>query len=180
MTKNVCTATPDCDRAVLAKGLCNAHYLQQKRGEPFRKPRKAAATYRNADGLKSCHRCDTWKPESAFGLDRKTSDGLSSLCRGCVRLQNLFNKYRITEAQYLALLDQQNGCCAVCGYKPAEDENLHVDHDHECCSDRATSCGKCVRGLLCNGCNLGIGHMADDPSRLRAAAQYLERGSASA
>jgi hypothetical protein len=30
------------------------------------------------------------------------------------------------------------------------------------------------RGLLCRGCNLGLGHFEEDPARLVRAAQYLE------
>jgi hypothetical protein len=50
---------------------------------------------------------------------------------------------------------------------------FHVDHDHACCPG-TRSCGKCIRGMLCNRCNTGLGMFLDDPNRLRHAASYLE------
>lgn len=49
--------------------------------------------------------------------------------------------------------------------------NLHVDHDHACCERH--SCGSCVRGLLCAGCNFALGHAADDADRLAGLVAYL-------
>ncbi|MBO0881613.1 MAG: hypothetical protein J2P17_14985 [Mycobacterium sp.] len=51
--------------------------------------------------------------------------------------------------------------CEICG-APAEAN----DHDHHTGA---------LRGLLCQGCNLGLGFFSDDPVRLRAAIAYLER-----
>jgi 16S rRNA C967 or C1407 C5-methylase (RsmB/RsmF family) len=47
-----------------------------------------------------------------------------------------------------------------------------IDHDHGCCSGTG-SCGRCVRGLLCNRCNLMLGFANDQPEILRAALEYL-------
>lgn len=49
---------------------------------------------------------------------------------------------------------------------------LVVDHDHACCPG-PTSCGRCIRGLLCLDCNLMIGQGRDDPETLEAGAAYL-------
>ena len=63
---------------------------------------------------------------------------------------------------YDALLARQGGVCAIC----RKNHPLGVDHCHLFNE---------VRGLLCNKCNLGLGMFDDDPDRLRAAADYLER-----
>jgi hypothetical protein len=64
--------------------------------------------------------------------------------------------------------------CWICGTTDpgANRKHLHVDHDHACCPS-GKSCGKCVRGLLCNDCNLG--HFKDDPELLRRMADYIEK-----
>ena len=69
----------------------------------------------------------------------------------------------------------QKDSCAICGAKeqPPPQKRLSVDHDHSCCPGDKV-CGKCIRGLLCSSCNLGLGMFADDPERLRTAADYVE------
>lgn len=81
------------------------------------------------------------------------------------RAYTLARRYGMTVTEYEALLRAQDGRCAICGLEPT-DRNLHVDHCHKT--------GE-VRGLLCTLCNLGIGMLADDAERLRAAADYLEQ-----
>jgi predicted nucleic acid-binding Zn ribbon protein len=81
------------------------------------------------------------------------------------RQSNLFRRFGITEADYLRMLDDQGGQCAICGTStPGTSGVFAVDHDHET--------GK-VRGLLCRSCNVGIGNLGDDPGRLAAAIRYL-------
>ena len=79
----------------------------------------------------------------------------------------LKRKYGITLAHYDAMLALQGGVCAICGRKPRADIALHVDHDHETGA---------IRKLLCFPCNNLLGDVKDDPSLLRAAADYLEHG----
>jgi len=83
-------------------------------------------------------------------------------------------KYTLTKDQYDALLQAQGGGCAICGTdKPGNRALLlNVDHDHACCPGHK-SCGKCVRGLLCARCNVGLGAFSDNPDRMVAAAAYL-------
>lgn len=85
----------------------------------------------------------------------------------------LRDSYNITMEQYEAMLNAQNGRCAICETdKPGQTEWFEVDHDHACC-DKKRSCGNCVRALLCTGCNSGISRFRDDPLLLDAAATYL-------
>jgi hypothetical protein len=90
----------------------------------------------------------------------------------------LFTTYRITENQYAAMLEAQGGRCAICKTRePGQargrsNGRFHIDHDHSCCPGR-TSCGHCVRGLLCRACNIGVGLLKDNPDTLRSAVRYL-------
>jgi hypothetical protein len=81
--------------------------------------------------------------------------------------------FGITGSTYRELLAVQNGVCAVCGRPPRKGgRRLAVDHDHTCCPG-PTSCGKCVRGLLCWSCNKFLHHIGDDVDRIESAADYL-------
>lgn len=87
------------------------------------------------------------------------------------RESNIRRLYDMSVAQFDELLASQGGVCAndACRRPHVEErgKRLHVDHDH------VTGA---VRGLLCNGCNRGIGLLGDDPERLVGAAEYLRRG----
>jgi hypothetical protein len=73
--------------------------------------------------------------------------------------------YGLTVDAYDDMLAAQDGVCAVCG-QPPQKLRLAVDHDHDT--------GQ-VRALLCGECNRALGCIHDDPARLRALADYLDR-----
>lgn len=64
-----------------------------------------------------------------------------------------------------------SGNCSICGSSETVTRSGRVrrpsiDHCHRT---------GVIRGLLCSGCNSGLGLFDDDPARLRAAAEYLEQ-----
>ncbi len=85
-------------------------------------------------------------------------------------------RFGLSAQDYASMLASQSGRCAVCGTDTPRGQfnTWHIDHDHRCCPD-SSSCGRCVRGLLCNNCNVGLGNLQDDPDVLRKAIEYLER-----
>lgn len=61
------------------------------------------------------------------------------------------HRYGITQVQYEALLDEQNNSCAVCERDFSDKVKPKIDHDRNCCPT-ASTCGKCLRGILCSEC----------------------------
>lgn len=88
-----------------------------------------------------------------------------------VKSQELKKDFGITLEQYVAMLADQDGVCAIC-HRPetairlGKLKMLCVDHNH--------TTGE-VRGLLCHECNLGIGKLGDDPDRIVKAADYIRK-----
>jgi len=86
----------------------------------------------------------------------------------------LKKRHKITLETYNKKLEEQGGLCAICGVDAESfTRSLAVDHDHSCC-DHDKSCGKCLRGLLCTGCNSGLGSFRDNIDNLKKAIVYLE------
>jgi hypothetical protein len=70
------------------------------------------------------------------------------------------------------LWEEQAGQCYLCGEALESLEAAHLDHDHRCCPSHSF-CTVCIRGLSHEGCNLAVGHAADDPDRLERIARNL-------
>lgn len=123
---------------------------------------------------KRCNECQDkyWKPvKKCRDCDEPRSNG-NELCAVCQTWGTQAKRYGLTARNLKAMYEQQGNKCLICDRKQ-DKRKLSVDHDHSCCSGE-TSCGKCVRGLICNPCNVALGMMKDNPALLRRAADYLE------
>lgn len=87
------------------------------------------------------------------------------------RKAHLKHRYGITAEQYDALFAAQGGVCAVCAKPPGENSAIPGHWKSKLAVDHCHDTGK-VRGLLCNGCNAGVGHLGTESVAL-AAARYL-------
>lgn len=122
---------------------------------------------------RKCTYCALWKTWDEFyyhptGLNKKASG-----CIECTRKNNMKRMYNLTTEDYDRLSKAQKGLCALC----PEAGTLSLDHDHACCPGSSNSCGKCIRGLLCQTCNFMLGPMERDIERFASihVKEYLER-----
>lgn len=168
-----------CGHAAKSLGLCNGHVIQTRRGKELTplEPRRSS-TVRDEHGRKLCGICGAWKGETEFYPNKRHVDSLSTYCKRCDRGERIQRRYGITLDEYEAMADAQGGGCAICGAAPKEGASLHIDHDHACCSGQKESCGRCVRGLLCEDCNRVLGTFRDDVSRFESAIIYLKNSAA--
>lgn len=123
---------------------------------------------------KKCRKCGITKTLDNFYKRKGVPDGLRSYCKDCDRAIERNLRYGLSEDRYLEMYEDQNGKCAICKQEDDEGKSLCVDHDHSCCSGR-TSCGKCVRALICGRCNKALGIVKDDISTLEEMTNYLLR-----
>src|SRR5688572_14135904 len=158
---------------------CRDH--ARRRHETSRDRRTGSPTKRHPrgiavpDGHKWSPDCGEVLPFSAFGRNAASQTGRTSYCKPChnargrrakeliggERTCHLRRRYGITAEEADALLEDQDGVCAICKVAPA----VHVDHDHQTGA---------VRALLCFNCNGGLGQFRDNPVALHAAAYYVQ------
>jgi hypothetical protein len=143
--------------------------------------------------IKQCIKCGEEKELDLFAKGKNYNDGRRNICKKChsnyvnnyyklnpdkydeKRKLNIgkksdanWKRHRITENKYNELLSLFNGKCHACQERVA----TNIDHDHSCC-DMPRSCGKCVRGILCNQCNTALGLMQDDIVKLNKLIHYI-------
>lgn len=115
--------------------------------------------------------------------------GHNSWCRECLneasRKWNAseagprYRRYKLKKTDIYYMWIFQGGRCSVCADRLDinEPKSFHVDHDTSCCPKSKvksfSSCGSCVRALLCSSCNQGLGNFKDNIQRLKGAIAYL-------
>lgn len=164
MTKSLVCARPGCGQSfvrIKCQRYCNV-------------------ACRKAD--RKCCRCRISLPVEQSGTKnaycRPCEAELRRVSRGSFEDQSRvmdayrFKKFGLSPEGYLAMLEKQQGLCAVCG-KPETAKSrsagratkaLAVDHDHET--------GK-IRGLLCQRCNTALGLLREDEGIVQSLLAYL-------
>lgn len=136
--------------------------------------------------MKRCTKCGEQKPLDSFykNTNPRATASHESWCKRCQnikvakrRKQNPvlsrasdWRKRGVNPDHALAALRAHTGHCELCGAdNPGTKKGWAVDHCH--------ATGK-VRGILCVGCNTGLGGFKDNLETLRKAAEYLKRSAA--
>lgn len=160
---------------------------EKKRGRPFKRY-----------GLsKPCTKCNIDKPLSEYF---RAGNSYRSSCKVCsslvtkayrkrnpdkvkewkqgyrerhpTKVRNTHRNWRLSvlPIEYKLLEQEQLGLCAICRNpetrltKTGDPRFLSLDHDHE---------NGMLRGLLCNRCNIVLGHVEDDAELLEMMIKYL-------
>ena len=183
-TKERCSIE-GCGGIISTRGWCMKHYtMWRKHGDPLHAERAAAAKPtvcgaedcdRLPDTWGLCHRCymRAYRDANPDYVARKNVVGRQRYAERREHYHDLGLKYKfgLTVGEYTRMLERQNGVCAICEQPPGR-KRLAVDHDRKCCPD-VRSCGKCIRGLLCDRCNRAIGLLGDNADAMKRAAVYV-------
>jgi protein-arginine kinase activator protein McsA len=135
---------------------------------------------------KKCYKCGIIKGLHEFNKDKSRSDGISYICRTCIKIsrknkdykyrnnsdykekhkyRHMKNRYGITKNQWEEMYMKHLGMCALC-HEPFGDLIPQVDHCH--------TTNK-IRGLLHPSCNRCLGIFKDNINKFNFAIEYLEK-----
>ena len=115
--------------------------------------------------FKLCQECNVERSSLDFYKVNRNKDGLSDHCRECTAIYKIKLRYNLLPGQFNAMLEAQGFGCAICRTDtPGGRGRWQVDHKHGT---------DIVRGLLHNGCNLGLGHFKDNVAVIGRAIDYL-------
>jgi len=133
--------------------------------------------------MQVCTGCGRELPLDAYHRSRNHRNGRVTRCRECraaygaahraeraaasatynathraeIAAYNL-SRYGITPEDFDAILAEQGGGCGICGTTDQSRRRFDLDHDHGHCPGRF-GCPICIRGVLCNPCNVRLRHV---------------------
>lgn len=137
---------------------------------------------RRADGSR-CSACERERGRKRYRANPEKKLACIRLWRARnldkIKEYPLKQKYGLSLGQVETLIRLQEGRCANPGCRVLFDRGSKktrpcVDHNHECCPGKIT-CGKCVRGILCGSCNVGLGCFREDHTILQGALAYMKK-----
>ena len=133
--------------------------------------------------MKECPKCKETLELSKFGIDRRYNKP-RSYCKACCRLKekeyrkkhpekirasNISQAYKVSleKARELMAIER----CESCNVKLTKAKK-NIRNNTDQVIDHCHKTGE-VRGVLCSGCNLGLGHFTDSITKLENAIKYL-------
>ena len=183
VTTKICLAE-ECTAPSVSRGLCARCYSRIRRLGRIEEYPATISTARHSlsdvdtEGKTAiCSVCGptkirvrkSRKSHECMTVHRRTPDSPARRRRARLKLN-----YGLTTEEYDDMLRSQGNACAICRATESGAREWHVDHDHACCPGRR-SCGQCVRGILCNLCNAGLGYFRDNARNMERAIEYLAR-----
>lgn len=154
-------STPQCERPIKSRDLCSSCYCKAY-----------------DKGLIPVHEATPKHKHRVFNVDERAS---TADCTECGRVKVRFAKDKrqssgrwvcaiaaVSGKAYTRITLKEKLCevktsCEICG---RADKPLVYDHCHK---------STFYRGMLCDGCNLGLGGFRDDVESLHRAIEYLHR-----
>ena len=119
--------------------------------------------------------CSTCCPKLRNYGEPCSIDGCSNVCDGkiavsfwkgrlvCDSCKATLRGYSLSFSEYQLLRNITN--CQICNielnhqHSRGNRRGACIDHDHNCCPTGGKSCGKCVRGVICQQCNTAEGYI---------------------
>ena len=133
--------------------------------------------------MKVCSKCKETLDLSEFGVDRRYNKP-RSYCKQCcrdkekeyrkkypekIRASNIKQAYNVSLDRAYELMSVEN--CQSCGVVLTK-ATQHVRCNTDRCIDHCHTSGE-VRGVLCSGCNLALGHLSDSLDKIKGLERYL-------